>query len=180
MTLLNHARPLRNRFIDEKDHAQWFIDLLGEDAEHVQFIVSLEGSFWALLWKRAWMPLIGLSLMTVIWLWMYIPRFGPQRQAVLHDTKHFFEHIGALGGFFHRMRRDDLLLSAAADAVRARAIRLHPHLIHHNDSAIIELLVPRSPIPPERIRAAFEATEKPVTRDFVRHIQDLQALKQVL
>ncbi|MEY4932697.1 MAG: hypothetical protein RLZZ403_1017, partial [Pseudomonadota bacterium] len=33
---------------------------------------------------------------------------------------------------------------------------------------------------PERIRAAFGAAEKPPTRDLVRHIQDLQALKQVL
>jgi len=180
VTLLNHARPLRNRFIDDNDHASWFIDLIGEEASHVQFIVSLEGSFWALLWKRAWMPLIGLALVTLVWLWMYIPRFGPQREAVLHDTKHFFEHISALGGFFHRMKRDDILLGAAADAVRARATRLYPHLIHHNDNAIIELLIPRSQLPPERIRAAFEASEKPTTRDFVHHIQDLQVLKQML
>lgn len=180
VTVLNHARPLRNRYIDENDHAQWFMDLIGEDAEHVQFIVSLEGSFWALLWKRAWMPILGLALVTVMWLWMHLPRFGPQRQAVLHDTKHFLEHISALGGFFHRMRRDDILLSAAAVAVRARATRLYPHLVHHSDSAIIEILAQRSDLPPERMRAAFEASEKPPTRDFIRHIQDLQALKLAL
>lgn len=180
VTLLNHARPLRNRYIDDHDHAQWFMDLLGEDASHVQFIVSLEGSFWALLWKRAWMPLIGLALVTVIWLWMHLPRFGPHRQIVLHDTKHFFEHISALGGFFHRMRRDDILLAAAADAVRARATRLYPHLVHHSDSAIIEILAQRSDLPPERMRAAFEASEKPATRDLVRHIQDLQTMKLAL
>ncbi|GEP44680.1 DUF4350 domain-containing protein [Brevifollis gellanilyticus] len=180
VTLLNHARPLRNRYIDEHDHAQWFMDLIGEDAYHVQFIVSLEGSFWELLWKRAWMPLIGLALLVAIWLWMHLPRFGPQRQVVLHDTKHFFEHISALGGFFHRMRRDDVLLAAAADAVRARATRLYPHLVNHSDSAIIEILTQRSNLPPERIRAAFEASEKPSTRDFVRHIQDLQTMKLAL
>jgi len=180
VTLLNHARPFRNRFIDDGDHAQLLVDLVGDDAQHVQFIVSLGTSFWALLWKRAWMPLIGLALLTVVWLWMYLPRFGPQRQVVLHDTKHFFEHISALGGFFHRMRRGDILLAAAADAVRARATRLYPHLIHHNDSAIIEILTERSDLPEPRIRAAFEAAEKPATRDFVRHIQDLQSLKNSL
>jgi len=180
VTVLNHARPLRNRYIDENDHAQWFIDLLGEDAEHVQFIVSLEGSFWALLWKRAWMPILGLALVIIIWLWMHLPRFGPQRQAILHDTKHFFEHISALGGFFHRMRRDDVLLAAAADAVRTRATRLYPHLVNHTDHAIIEILAQRSDLPVERMRAAFEASEKPATRDFVRHIQDLQTLKLAL
>jgi hypothetical protein len=180
VTLLNHARPFRNRFIDDGDHAQLLVDLVGDDAQHVQFIVSLGTSFWALLWKRAWMPLIGLALLTVIWLWIYLPRFGPQRQVVLHDTKHFFEHISALGGFFHRMRRGDILLAAAADAVRARATRLYPHLIHHNDSAIIEILTERSDLPEPRIRAAFEAAEKPATREFVRHIQDLQILKNSL
>lgn len=180
VTLLNHARPFRNRFIDDGDHAQLLVDLIGDDAQHVQFIVSLGTSFWALLWKRAWMPLIGLVLLTVVWLWSYFPRFGPQRQVVLHDTKHFFEHISALGGFFHRMRRGDILLAAAADAVRARATRLYPHLIHHNDSAIIEILTERSDLPEPRIRAAFEAAEKPATRDFVRHIQDLQSLKNSL
>jgi hypothetical protein len=180
VTLLNHARPFRNRFIDDGDHAQLLVDLVGDDAQHVQFIVPLGTSFWALLWKRAWMPLIGLALLTVVWLWIYLPRFGPQRQVVLHDTKHFFEHISALGGFFHRMRRGDILLAAAADAVRARATRLYPHLIHHNDSAIIEILTERSDLPEPRIRAAFEAAEKPATRDFVRHIQDLQSLKNSL
>jgi hypothetical protein len=64
--------------------------------------------------------------------------------------------------------------------VRARATRLYPHLIHHNDSAIIEILTERSDLPEPRIRAAFEAAEKPATRDFVRHIQDLQSLKNSL
>jgi hypothetical protein len=180
VTLLNHARPFRNRFIDDGDHAQLLVDLMGDETQHVQFIVSLGTSFWALLWKRGWMPLIGLALLTLLWLWRHLPRFGPQRQIALHETKHFFEHISALGGFFHRMRRGDILLAAAADALRARATRLYPHLIHHNDSAIIEILTQRSPLPEARIRAAFEAAEKPATRDIVRHIQDLQTLKNSL
>ena len=180
VTVLNHARPLRNRYLDDQDHAEWFLDLLGDGVKHMQFIVSLEGSFWNLLWKRAWMPLIGLALVTLLWLWKNIPRFGPQRQVVLHDTKHFFEHISALGGFFHRMKRDDILLAAAADAVRTRATRLYPHLIHHNDSALIDLLVPRTDLPVERIRAAFDAAENPSSRDLVRHLQDLQTLRRAL
>jgi hypothetical protein len=78
------------------------------------------------------------------------------------------------------MRRDDILLAAAADAVRARATRLYPHLVHHSDSAIIEILAQRSDLPPERMRAALEASEKPATRDLVRHIQDLQTMKLAL
>lgn len=181
VTVLNHARPLRNRYLDENDHARWLLALIGEEPRHVQFIVSMQQSFWGLLWKKAWMPLIGLGLLVLIWLWMNLPRFGPLQQVVLHDTKHFSEHIGALGQFFHRLRRPDVLLLAAADAVRARAIRSHPHLVHQDDSALIDLLSERTDLSKDRIRAAFVPhTGKVAGHDMVRLLQDLQTLKKAL
>lgn len=180
VTILNHARPLRNRYIDDNDHAAWLVDLMGEDSQQVQFIVSLQASFWSLLWNRAWMPLCGLGLVVIIWLWRHLPRFGPLQQVTLHDTKHFSQHIGALGQFFHRLRRDDLLLSAAAEAVRARAIRLYPHLIHHNDEAYLELLTQRTDLPPERIRAALSPAVKLTPHELVRLFQDLQTMRTAL
>lgn len=180
VTVLNHARPLRNRYLDENDHARWLLALVGDEPRSVQFIVTLQSSFWNLLWTRAWMPLIGLALLTVIWLWVYMPRFGPMRQVVLHDTKHFAEHIGALGQFFYRMQRPDILLGAAADAVRARALRLHPHLGNLDDEALVQMLAPISPIPPERIRAALKPPGKVPGHEMVRLLQDLQMLKTAL
>ncbi|HAL73337.1 MAG TPA: hypothetical protein DCP71_16370, partial [Verrucomicrobiales bacterium] len=180
VTVLNHARPLRNRYLDENDHARWLLALVGDEPRSVQFIVTLQSSFWNLLWTRAWMPLIGLALLTVIWLWVYMPRFGPMRQVVLHDTKHFAEHIGALGQFFYRMQRPDILLGAAADAVRARALRLHPHLGNLDDEALVQMLAPISLIPPERIRAALKPPGKVPGHEMVRLLQDLQMLKTAL
>lgn len=181
ITVMNHARPLRNRYLDENDHARWLLALVGDEPKHVQFIVSMQQSFWGLLWKRAWMPLIGLALVTVIWLWMHMLRFGPLQQVDLHDTKHFFEHIGALGQFFHRMRRPDVLLSAAADAVRARALRTHPHLAHQNDDALVDMLAERTDLPKARISAAFiPPSRKLGTHDMARLLQDLQTLKKSL
>jgi len=180
VTLLNHARPLRNRYLDENDHARWLLALVGEEYREVHFLVSLQRSFWSLLWQRAWMPLTGLALVTLVWLWMHMPRFGPMRQVELHDTKHFADHIGALGQFFYRLNRPEILLSAAADAVRAKAIRLHPQLLHRDDEAIVDLLTERCQMPRERIRAAFFATGKTASHEMVRRLQDLQALKAAL
>lgn len=180
VTLLNHARPLRSRYLDENDHALWLLALVGEDSQEVQFIVSLQRSFWELLWKRAWMPVVGLVFLIAIWLWRSLPRFGPLRQAVLHETRHFADHIGALGQFFYRIRQSRILLTAAGDVVRTRAVRKHPHLAHQDDEALVEMLVGISSLPKDRIRAAFEVPEKPAAHQMVRQLQDLQALREAL
>lgn len=182
VTVISHARPLRNRYLDEYDHAGWLLALLEGGEKEVHFIVSLQSSFWSLLWTRAWMPLVGLALVTVIWLWLNMLRFGPVRQVVLHDTKHFTEHISALGQFFYRMKRGDVLLNAAADAVRARAIRKHPYLAQMDDEALVELLAEASTLPVARIRAAMMAQEKVKVpaHEMVNRLQDLQMLKMAL
>ncbi|MBB5039451.1 DUF4350 domain-containing protein [Prosthecobacter dejongeii] len=180
VTILNHARPLRNRFLDENDHARWLLALVGEESCVVKFIVTLQSSFWALLWDRAWMPLVGLALLTMTWLWLHMPRFGPLRQVALHDTKHFAEHISALGQFFYRLKRPDVLFKAAADAVRVRALRRYPHLVNLDDEALIQLLSETSTLPKDRIREAFKNTEKVAGHEVVRRLQDLQTLKSAL
>ncbi|HYF33667.1 MAG TPA: DUF4350 domain-containing protein, partial [Prosthecobacter sp.] len=128
LTLLNHARPFRNRFLATADHAPWLLALVGEDTEQVQFVLSLESSFWSMLWQKGWPAIVGLAVLILFWLWRNLPRFGPVRHHELHETKHFTEHVTALGHFFHSLRRDDLLLTAAAAAVRTRALRRYPHL----------------------------------------------------
>jgi hypothetical protein len=180
VTVISHARPLRNRYLDENDHARWLLALLDGGSREVHFIVSLQSSFWNLLWTRAWMPLVGLALVMVIWLWLNMPRFGPMRQVELHDTKHFTEHIGALGQFFYRLKRGDVLLKAAADAVRVRAIRKHPYLTQMDDEALVQLLAEASTLPVERIRGAFATGGKVPAHEMLRRLQDLQILKAVV
>jgi len=180
VTVINHARPLRNRYLDEKDHARWLLALVGEDPRVVYFIVTLQGNFWALLWSRAWMPVIGLALLIIIWLWMSIPRFGPLQQVELHATKHFVDHIQALGQFFFRLHRSDILLAGATDALRAKLIRLHPHLKDYDDEIFVQMLADRCPLPKERIRAAFQKVEKGTSHEVFQRLQDLQTLRAAM
>jgi len=180
VTLLNHARPLRNRYLGESDHAELLLALVGSQPRDVSFVLTLETSFWKLLWSRAWMPITGLALLTAFWLWRHMPRFGPLRQVALHDTRHFADHITALGQFYHRLRRDDVLLAAAADAVRTRALRRHPHLRDAGDAALIPLLSQRSGLPAARVESALAPalTRKPWQT--VQQLQDLQTLRAAL
>lgn len=182
VTVLNHARPLRNRYLGDAGHADFLLALADpEQMRDVTFVVDLEGDgFLSLLWEKAWRPLVGLALLLAFWLWRNLPRFGPIRTAELHTTKHFVDHIWALGQFFHRLRRDDVLLNAAADAVRARATRLFPHLHDGGDAALIPLLVQRSGLPEERVKAALAATPPGQPWMAVRLLQDQQTLRNSL
>ncbi len=181
VTVFNHARLFRSRYLAEHDHARLLLHLADEDSvDEVQFIISMEGSFWSLLWNRAWMALIALAVIILAWLWKNLRRFGPVRQAELHETKHFVDHISALGQFFHRLGKSDILLKASADAVRGRAWKRFPHLVQAGDEALVPLLATSSGLPAERIRAALSPQAASHPHQIVRYLQDLQSLRQAL
>lgn len=180
VTVFTHARPIRNRYLDENDHARWLLHLTGAAPQTVQFIITQEADFWQLLKKRAWMPLVGLALLAVLWLWKSIPRFGPVRQVELHGTKQFAEHIGALGQFFYRVKRADVLVHAAAQALRMTAYKQHPHLANHDDELLVDLLAGQSPLPKERIRKVLQPPAKAASNEVVQQLQDLQSLRTAL
>ncbi|HCN27671.1 MAG TPA: hypothetical protein DIT64_02580 [Verrucomicrobiales bacterium] len=176
VTLLAHARPFRNRYLDEHEHAAWLAALAGNEPRRVWFIVSLNSGFFELLWSRAWRPLTALGLLVLAWLWMSLPRFGPARAAALHQTRHFADHLAALGQFFHRLRRDDLLLAAAQDAVRVRVLRARPHLAG-DDEAQLAWLAAHSGMALEQIRALMTPPEaRARVSSLARRMQDLQTL----
>lgn len=180
ITLMNHARPFRNRYLGDHDHASWLIALMGEDALDVWFISGMEKSFMSLLWDHAWMVILTLSAVLIFWLWCHVPRFGPMRQVALHETKHFVDHIGALGHFFHRLKRDDVLLFDSAHQVRAKALIRFPQLHGAGDDVLLPRLAEVSGLPIERIQSALMPPAKPAPFQLVALLKDLQTLRQSL
>jgi hypothetical protein len=180
ITLMNHARPFRNRYLGDHDHASWLIALMGEDALDVWFISGMEKSFMSLLWDHAWMVILTLSEVLIFWLWCHVPRFGPMRQVALHETKHFVDHIGALGHFFHRLKRDDVLLFDSAHQVRAKALIRFPQLHGAGDDVLLPRLAEVSGLPIERIQSALMPPAKPAPFQLVALLKDLQTLRQSL
>jgi hypothetical protein len=182
VTLLNHAQPFRNRYLGDADHAKWLNLLVGKDWKDVRFVLGFGGSFWALLWEKAWAPLLGLVLLTLLWLWKNLPRFGPIREVRLHETQRFAEHLAALGPFYLRIKRPDVLLTAAREAVQSRLQRTFPQLLTIDDDALFKVLSERSLLSLDRVRAAMLSPELIAhqRRNLTLYLQDLQTLRNSL
>lgn len=184
VTLLAHARPFRNRWIGERDHARWLSALVGEHgSKEVLFVASSAGSFLALLWQHGWMALVALAVCLIFWLWQQMPRFGPLAEVELDSTRHFSSHIGALGEFFWRMRRGGMLVTAAREAVWERVRERHRSLDdgsrHMNDLLAAEI-ARRTGLPEKRITAAFDVVPPESGHNFVTLMRDLQAIRRAL
>lgn len=178
VTLLNHARPLRNRYLAEHDHGRLLDLLAGEEPLEALFVVGLEGSFWQLLWERGWRLLLALPVLLALWLWAVIPRFGPVREAVLHPVRRFADHLDKLGHFYFKLRRQSHLLASAQSALRRKLRETHPHLTA--EAAQLTLLSERSGLPDARVRAALADPAAQPASQLVRLLQDLQTLKHSL
>ncbi|MFN0079071.1 MAG: DUF4350 domain-containing protein [Prosthecobacter sp.] len=184
ITLLAHARPFRNRWIGERDHARWLSALVGEHgSKEVLFVASSAGSFLTLLWQHGWMALVALAVCLIFWLWQQMPRFGPLAEVELDSTRHFASHIGALGEFFWRMRRGGMLVTAAREAVWERVRERHRSLDdgsrHMNDLLAAEI-ARRTGLPEKRIAAAFDVIPPESGHNFVTLMRDLQAIRRAL
>lgn len=184
VTLLAHARPFRNRWIGERDHARWLSALVGEhDSKEVLFVAATSGSFLALLWQHGWMALVVLALCLLFWLWQQMPRFGPLAEVELDSTRHFASHIGALGEFFWRMRRGALLVNSARDAVWERVRERHRSLDDGSrkmNDHLAEEIARRAGLPVKRVAAAFDVAPPDSAHNFVNLMRDLQAIRRAL
>ena len=184
VTVLAHARPFRNRWIGERDHARWLAALVGGRAtKEVLFVAASTGSFFGLLWEHGWMVLVTLALCLIFWLWQQMPRFGPPAEVELDSTRHFASHVGALGEFFWRLRRGDVLVTAAREAVRERVRERHRSLddgsSRLSDAMAAEIAL-RTGFSPERIAAAFDVAPPQSAHNFVSLMRDLQTIRQAL
>lgn len=178
ITLLPHARPLRNRYLGTADHGRLLAAIAGESPRHALFVIGLEGSFWQLLWERAWRIIIGLAIAIILWLWMSLPRFGPVRSVTLHSSKRFADHLQSLGHFFHSLKRNDYLLASAQKALLQRLAETHPQLT--DSTAQTRFLTSRSGLPDDRVLAALADPKSAPSTQLIRLLQDLQTLRQSL
>lgn len=184
VTVLAHARPFRNRWIGERDHARWLAALVGGGGgKEVLFVAASTGSFFGLLWQHGWMALVALALCLIFWLWQQMPRFGPPAEVELDSTRHFASHVGALGEFFWRMRRADVLVTAAREAVRERVRERHRSLDDGGSQmsdALAAEIARRTGLSPERVAAAFDVAPPQSSHNFVHLMRDLQTIRQAL
>ncbi len=184
VTLLPHARPLRNRWISEHDHARWLSALVGEDEEReVLFVSAATTSLFSMLWQHGWMALVALAVCLIFWLWRQMPRFGPLAEVELDTTRHFASHVGALGEFFWRMRKGAVLVAAAREAVWERLRERHRSLDdpgRQMSDLVAEQIAARTGLPVKRVTAAFDVIPPTSAHNFVTLMRDLQTIRRAL
>ncbi len=184
ITVLTHARPFRNRWLGEHDHARWLSALVGEDDVHqVHFVAAATASFWSLLWDHGWMAILTLAACIAFWLWRHMPRFGPLEKVELGETRHFASHIAALGQFFWRMRRPDVLVQAAREAVWEKLRQHHSGLEVHTrqlSDTLAASIAERCEIPLQRVQDAFHMPAPHQAHNFIPLMRDLQTMRMKL
>ena len=182
LTLVTDARPFRNRWIGDKQHAALLKSLV-DSTESFGTVVFVRGatlSLWSLLMERAWAVLLGLSLVIVIWLWKNLRRFGPLEAADAPSPLRAYDHhLEALGDFQWRLDRGASLLAPLRGEILEQSNRLMARS-GKLDSDIFALLGERAGIPRERVARAMSEPAPADASVFTRTVSDLQQILKSL
>ncbi len=182
MTVLTDARLFRNRWIGDKEHAA-LLDALIQETEYEGNIVFLRGSglsLWGLLGDHLWPVLLGLAVLTLLWLWKNFTRFGPIEAADGTSTLRGYEHhLEALGDFQWRLDRAAALLVPLRTQIVERGQRVVTRAGRRDDD-FFQFLADRAGLPRERVFRALAEAAPADSAILTRTTADLQRLLQVL
>lgn len=180
VTLLANGSPWRNRYIGEEDHATllWEVLQLQLEPVGVWLMRGTSVSFFQLLTKYGWMPLLSLAVFIVAWLWFAIPRFGPLLPPDDDSQREFTEHLSMTGNFLWQRRCVDSLL----DPVRHRILRRW-HRTHLLDTEgvspeIIHALAETTGLSAQRVQDAMQVRKPRDANQLILLLRDLQKLDQ--
>ncbi len=177
ITVMADARPFRNRYIGDHDHAALLLALVESSPYEGSVVIVRDAalSLWELMWKKGWPALAGLLAVTVFWLWKNMPRFGPLRReeepSTLRDYDH---HLEALGDFQWRLDKGAALLRPLRDSVLERAQRLAA--AGHRDADLFEWIAQRAGVTRDRAQRAMTHEHPGDATSFTRVLADLQKI----
>jgi hypothetical protein len=182
MTVLTDGRLFRNRWIGDKDHALLLeaLILATENEGTIGFMRGSGLSLWGLLGKHLWPVLIGLGVLTLLWLWKNFSRFGPLEAADGVSTLRGYDHhLEALGDFQWRLDRAAALLVPPRAQIIERGQRLVVRAGRRDDD-FFQFLADRAGLPRERVFRALAEAAPPDSGILTRTAADLQRLLKVL
>ena len=182
ITVLTDARLFRNRWIGDKEHAA-LLEALIRVTEYEGDIAFLRGSglsLWGLLCDHLWPVLLGLAVLTLLWLWNNFARFGPVEAADATSTLRGYEHhLEALGDFQWRLDRAAALLVPLRAQIVERGQRVAMRAGRRDDD-FFQFLADRAGLPRERVFRALAEAAPADSAILTRTTADLQRLLQVL
>lgn len=113
VSLLSDARPLRNRYIGQADHARLLTGLVDLSRDGTVVFTNGAGEgLMSMIWRHLWMAVIGVLVAVVFWLWKNLPQFGPSEDLPDSHMREFSGQVRGIGRFLWRNKRDDVLLGA--------------------------------------------------------------------
>ncbi len=177
LTVMADARPFRNRYIADHDHAALLLALVEASPYEGGVVIVRDAalSLWTLLWRHGWPALAGLLAVTVFWLWKNMPRFGPLRRAEAPSSlRDYDHHLEALGDFQWRLDKGAALLRPLRDSVLDRAQRLAA--VGHRDGDLFEWIAQRAGVTRERAQRAMTHEHPGDAASFTRVLADLQKI----
>lgn len=181
ITVLSELRLFQNRRLARHDHANllWQLvqlnDNTGAGTVWLQYAPQV-ASLLELLWRNAWMPLLGLTLTLIAILWAANRRLGPKLLSRSEARRSLLEHIQASGRFLWRQKDRATLLSAVRQRTQQALRRRHPHWRTLDIPAQAEHLARLLDLPKAEIEAALADNTISDRQLFTRRIQQLQQL----
>ncbi|MEI7908244.1 MAG: DUF4350 domain-containing protein [Verrucomicrobiota bacterium] len=182
VSVLTDARPLRNRWIGEHQHADFLLALIdaSERDGSVVFVRSCGLSFSGMLRRHLWPVLCGLALVLVLWLWRNLSRFGPLEAALPPSPLRGYDHhLEALGNFHWRLDRAAALLAPLREQILERGLRPAARR-GPPDEGFFQWLAARSGLPAERVARALAEHAPADSLAATRRVADLQFLLKTL
>lgn len=182
MTVLTDGRLFRNRWIGEMENADLLDALIlatgGEG--NIAFLRGSGLSLWGLMSEHLWPILLGLGLLTVLWLWKNFNRFGPVEAAAdLPVLRGYEHHLEALGDFQWLLDRAVALLAPLRAQIVDHGQRLTVR-VGRRDDDFFQFLADRAGLPRERVFRALAEAAPPDSAILTRTTADLQRLLLVL
>lgn len=178
VTFVADARPFRNRWIGDYDHADLFLALNDASPYHgtTSFVRNVSLSFFGLLWSRAWPAVTALIVLVVFWLWKNLPRVGPLDSIESTTEGRAYEHhLEALGDFHWRLDRAEGLLRPLREVIIERAQRL-ALTTGNREADLFGLISERAGITRERAERAMTFERSKDGGTFTQLVADLQTI----
>jgi hypothetical protein len=190
VTAISNFDFMTRRQIAENDHAEFVWHMVAtQNAQPAanaktspRVLLALrdtEGGLWKWLMQHAWMVMVAVAVLLLLWLARIVPRFGPLLPAPSLDRRSLAEHFRALGRFVANENGWPQLAYAARERFLKRLYRERPGLSRAGKETLLATLEKLSGVGVARIERSLIAPVQD-KRSFTDVVRSLKAIEQAL
>jgi hypothetical protein len=137
-------------------------------------------NLWEWLVDSAWMPLVSMVLLILLWLWSIMPRFGGLRLLPTPERRGLSDHLAAIGRAVWREGGLTYWLQFLRLSLRNRIATRHPHILELPAAERAAALARLSNMSIARVKQALDGQGVNSHRVFTETVRAIQQLQQRL